>query len=155
MRRCAALALLALAGPAAAAPAADLGRLFFRPEERAALDAARAAAVMPPEGAAREARPAAEIDEAAAPVPLSVEGYVLRRQGDGTAWINGRSTPQEDLPLRADEGPALRLSREGVVVETGEGGRRRLVKPGQSYDPGQDRLRDAYQGAGAGRAPPP
>ncbi|MBI4695181.1 MAG: hypothetical protein HY749_14270 [Gammaproteobacteria bacterium] len=138
-----------------AAHADGLGRLFFRAEERAALDAARAGVGAPQERSEIvEPQRAEEIEvPAATGAAVSVEGYVLRRRGDGTAWVNGRGTPQEELAVPG-AGPALRLTRDGVVVQAPEGGPHRLVKPGQSWDPAQDRLRDAYEGARAGRAKP-
>lgn len=151
MKRCAALLLFCLG----TAQAAELGRLFFRAEERAALDAARAAVNAPQPGEEIVEPPApeeTEVSGATAAAPVTVEGYVLRRRGDGTAWVNGHGTPQEELAVPGT-GPALRLTRDGVVVQAPEGGAPRLVKPGQSWDPAQDRLRDAYEGARAGSAP--
>src|ERR1700741_4289272 len=80
MRR--ALALLALALAAAAAPGQELGRLFFTPEQRAAL----------------EARRRAHLPDSAAPAvaaPLTrVDGFVKRSAGPSTIWINGEWTTE-------------------------------------------------------------
>lgn len=52
---------------------ADLGRLFYTPEERARLDRAPGAG------------------EPAAQAPRTVNGIVRRSDGQGTVWIDGRS----------------------------------------------------------------
>lgn len=69
-----AAALLAVAGTAAepAPSTAGLGRLFFTPEERAALDRRRQS----DEADAGEAR-------------VRVDGRIQRSAGRGTVWING------------------------------------------------------------------
>ncbi len=75
-----ALLWLALA-PGARSQAADLGRLFYTPAERAQLEAARAHNL----GQDRPAAPAA------APARVQrFDGVVIRSDGAATAWINGR-----------------------------------------------------------------
>lgn len=68
---------------AATAHAADLGRLFYTPEQRKALDAARAPSSQPtkPPGpkAAEKGRPA------------RLDGYVARSDGVSTVWLDGRA----------------------------------------------------------------
>ena len=62
---------------ASAAAQAPLGRLFFTPEERAALDAGRP----------RHSEPAAAIEL----TPRRLDGIVRRSDGRGTVWINGEA----------------------------------------------------------------
>lgn len=64
--------------------AADLGRLFFTPEQRALLDYNKA----------REARPASDSGSGSAPTSssaraLTLNGIVQMHGGKRTAWING------------------------------------------------------------------
>ena len=80
LARLAALSLVVL-GLASESPAADLGRLFYTPAQRAQLEAARARNVTQ----APSAAPAA----AAAP-PQRFDGVVIRSDGASTSWINGR-----------------------------------------------------------------
>ena len=101
--------------------AQDLGRLFFTPEQRAALDARRKARV--PD------------KPAAAPLLFSpttrLDGYVKRSRGPSTVWVNGESI-QENV--------AEREGRVGVSV--GEGGARVGLKPGEVLDRGSGEVRD-------------
>ena len=97
----------------------ELGRLFFTPEQREALDARRKAR-MP--------------DKPAAPVVASpvtrVDGYVRRSGGPSTVWIDGESVT-DTVP---DGGR--------VAVPAGEGGSRARLKPGESLDRGNGAVRD-------------
>ena len=77
-----AIAFLLLLHPAQAAFAAELGRLFHTPEQRKALDAARASSSQP-------AKPAGKVARKAGPAQL--EGYVVRSDGLSTHWLDGRA----------------------------------------------------------------
>ena len=55
--------------------AQELGRLFFSPAERAALDAQRQAGAVAP--------------QAPSPAPMRVDGYLLRSGVPPTVWVNG------------------------------------------------------------------
>lgn len=59
--------------------AADPGRLFYTPAQRAQLEAARASNVT-------QARPAAP----GVAYPLRFDGMVIRSDGRSTSWINGQ-----------------------------------------------------------------
>src|SRR5688572_26569928 len=90
--------------------AQELGRLFFTPEQREALDARRRARVP---------------DKPAAPVVASpttrLDGYVQRSGGRSTVFING-----EPVPEGSADAPRLD-SRRGdgrIPVNVGEGGAR-------------------------------
>ena len=119
------IALLLNAGQAAGAE--PLGRLFFSPAERSALDQARAQ---------KSGGPAIS-----AHGQVSLDGYVRRSSGKSTAWIN--SVPQHE-----DAGPAA----NGVPIRL-PSGRQITLKPGQSYDPASGTIREGYQGRPAA-APP-
>lgn len=62
--------------------AADPGRLFYTPAQRAQLEAARA-------GNAAAARRS----ESAGTAPLRFDGVVIRSDGRSTSWINGQPRP--------------------------------------------------------------
>lgn len=62
--------------------AAEPGRLFYTPTERAQLEAARASHAAP----ARRA-------ESAGPAPLRFDGVVIRSDGRSTSWVNGQPRP--------------------------------------------------------------
>ena len=93
--------------------AQDLGRLFFTPEQRAALDARRKARV--PD------------KPAAAPLVLSpttrLDGYVRRSDGRSTVWVNGASV--DDTRPQADG---------RVSVGVGDSRARVRLKPGEVLD---------------------
>ena len=128
MKAALALATLLLAA-AMPAPAQELGRLFFTPEQRAALDARRKARL--PD------RPAA-----AAPSPTArIDGQVQRSGGRSIVWVNGEPITEgsqpDDLrvaPRRGDPG------RVGVTASEGE--RSVDVKVGGTLDRDSGETRD-------------
>jgi hypothetical protein len=121
-----AVVLLALILAAAAAEAQELGRLFFTPEQRAALDARRRARVPDNPGSI-----------VAAPV-TRVDGFVKRSAGPSTIWINGEWTTES-----APESPRIIEPAPAVSVSAGEnGGGRVRLKPGETLDRGNGEVRD-------------
>lgn len=122
------IALVLGIAPAIAA-AQDLGRLFFTPQQRSALDDRRRARV--PD------RPAAAV--VATPV-TRVDGYVQRSGGPSTVWING-----DPLSESAPEAPRIDTSRTpsgSVSITVGESGARTRLKPGEALDRGTGEVRD-------------
>jgi len=103
--------------------AQEVGRLFFTPEQRAALDARRKARV--PD------KPAAVV--AASPT-TRVDGFVKRSTGPSTVWVNG-----EPLPEGSGDGPRI---GPRVSVSVGEGGRRASLRPGEVLDRGTGEVHD-------------
>ena len=123
-----ALLAVLLAAFAPAAPAQELGRLFFTPEQRAALDARRKARL--PD------RPAQ-----AAPSPTTrIDGHVKRSGGKSTVWVDGEAVPDgtqpEGLRLRRGEDPGR------VTVILGEDGRRRELRVGETLDRATGEVKD-------------
>jgi hypothetical protein len=107
-----ALTLACVAVPSRAA-AYELGRLFFTPEQRQALDRRRAT------NRAEEEAP--QVTEG----PLILDGHIERSSGRTTTWING--VPQYD------ENPAGRDAAQVTVVPNpGEPGV--SLKVGQTYE---------------------
>jgi hypothetical protein len=121
------VALLALAPALPRAMAADdLGRLFFTPEQRKALDARRKARV-PDKPAAAIASPTVRLD-----------GYVKRSGGKSTVWVNGEAV---ESPARLPES-----SEAPVTVSTGDGTRAARLKPGETLDRGNGDVSDVIGG---------
>ena len=107
-----ALALMVVSLPA---PAQDLGRLFFTPERREALDRQRQFKV--PENLEVPDDPT-----------LTINGVVTRSSGKRTVWING--TAQEDghadsglvvAPSRGNPGQVLVQPEDGPTTRVGVG----------------------------------
>ncbi|HEX7053030.1 MAG TPA: hypothetical protein VF211_03735 [Burkholderiales bacterium] len=117
---------LALACAAPAGAAEPLGRLFFTPEQRAALDARRKARVPDKPAAVVIASPVTRID-----------GYVKRSQGPSTVWMNG-----ESLTAGGADAPHIQGATGTVSVNVGDGGRRVQLKPGESLDRGSGEVKD-------------
>lgn len=128
----AALLLLLVATPAlAGAPLSSLGRLFFTPAERAALETAR---TRPETATEPAAGPVAETP----PPQLQLAGVVRRSAGRSLAWLNGVSFEEGSelhgyriaignnaVLLQPPAGPAIRLG-VGQIFDTGSG---RIVDP--------------------------
>lgn len=125
MRPAALAAILAgVLGAAAAADAAaqELGRLFFTPEQRAALDARRKARV-PDKPAATQ--------QAESPVSR-VDGIVQRTDGRSTVWVNGEAIPEG---AQAGAQGAPRPAGAGrVAVPAGESAKGLDLRVGESLN---------------------
>ena len=119
------LAVVALLLAARVPPAAaqDIGRLFFTPEQRDALDARRKARVP---------------DKPSAPVVESpttrIDGYVQRSGGLSTVWVNGQAVPQGSQP----EGMRVTPERDPTRVElsVGDGEQKIPLRVGDVLDRG-------------------
>ena len=111
-----------------AALAQELGRLFFTPEQREALDARRRARVPDRPAAPLVASPTTRFD-----------GYVRRSGGRSTVFVDGQAIPEGSA-----EAPRVETGRgDGrVPVTVGEGGARRALKPGEVLDRGSGEVRD-------------
>ena len=105
-----------------------LGRLFFTPEQRDALDARRKARV--PD------RPTAPV--AASPT-TRFDGYVQRSGGRSTVFVDGAP-----LAEGSSDAPSVDTGRKDgrVPISVGEGGARRALKPGEVLDRGTGEVRD-------------
>jgi len=128
MKRLAPLALLLALLPAGHAAAQELGRLFFTPEQRAALDARRAAR-LPDKPAAAAESPTTRVD-----------GYVKRSSGKSTVWVDGEALP-DGLQLEG-----LRVQRGNdptrVTVTIGEDRRRIEMRVGETLDRATGEVKD-------------
>lgn len=121
---------ITLAG-ATNAGAQELGRLFFTPEQRTALDARRKARV--PDKPA-----AAPVTES----PISrIDGAVQRGGGKSTVWVSGETIPenaQADGARVTPRGP----NQGRVSIPAGEGAQRYDLRVGESVDRGSGEVRD-------------
>jgi len=128
MKRLPLFALLLALMPAGPAAAQELGRLFFTPEQRAALDARRAAR-LPDKPAAAAESPTTRVD-----------GFVKRSSGKSTVWVDGEAIPDglqlEGLRLRRGDDPTR------VTVTVGEGGRRVELRIGETLDRATGEVKD-------------
>jgi hypothetical protein len=120
------LALIAGVACAAGAGAQELGRLFFTPEQRAALDARRKARV--PD------KPAAT-PQAESPI-TRIQGAVQRSGGRSTVWVNGEAIPE------GSPGGAQSHSSGRVTLPAGEGAQRYDLRVGESLDRGSGEVKD-------------
>ena len=117
-------AVVAAAGalPGIAAPAhADVGRLFFTPQQRAELDKRRANPVVDQETAVPESA-------------VTLNGYVRRSDGRPTTWVNG--VPRYDTSAPQRDGRLTVQEPGGQVV----------LKPGQTADLVAGAVRDPLAG---------
>lgn len=128
MRLALALVVALLAGTPASAQ--DLGRLFFTPEQRAALDARRRA----------------RVPDKPAPTPVvaspttRLDGYVRRSDGRATVWVNG--VELNDTGPDAPRIDPRRSTDASVSVTVSDSGARARLKPGEVLDRGTGEVRD-------------
>jgi hypothetical protein len=122
MKRLLLLAACLLASEACLAE--ELGRLFFTPEQRQALDARRRARMPDRPSAPMVTSPTTRLD-----------GYVQRGNGKSTVFVNGEAVPES-----APEAPRIGGSR--ATVNVGESGARTALKPGETLDRGTGEVRD-------------
>jgi hypothetical protein len=123
-----ALVWLACFTIAGSASAAEMGRLFFTPAERAQLDTARTQKKAP----AAAAAPAAE-EQTPAPKVVTYGGLVRRSDGKSMLWLNDRLLEEKEAltgpilqgKVRPDGAVTLRTPQSGASVE---------IKVGQSVE---------------------
>ncbi|MCL5061527.1 MAG: hypothetical protein M1449_14385 [Candidatus Thermoplasmatota archaeon] len=98
------------------------GRLFYTPAQRAQLEAARA----------RNVTQVRQADPALAPPPVRFDGMVVRSDGSGTSWVNGR--PQAGASGVAGLKPG-QVRADGKVYEPYQVLRPRPAEPGVKESP--------------------
>lgn len=109
-----------------------LGRLFFTPEQREALDARRRAR-LPDKPAAVAASPTTRVD-----------GQVTRSSGRSTLWLDGFAIRDGVQP----EGMGVRRSRDPgrVTIVVGEDRRPFELRVGETLDRGTGEVKDPLRG---------
>jgi hypothetical protein len=121
--------LAGLLGAAASADTAaqELGRLFFTPEQRAALDARRKARIPDKPSATPQAE---------SPV-TRVNGIVQRSGGKSTVFVNGEAIPES--AQAAGQGAPQPAGAGRVSVPIGEGAQGLDMRVGESLNRGSGR----------------
>ena len=139
MRLSAALSVCLLIGTSA--HAAELGRFFFTPAERAALNLARTQKPKPPEPPPAS-KPA---DATPAPEVLTYNGVVRRSDGRAVLWINDRAI---DAPEALSGVASTRVRNDGaMIVKVQPAGPAVDLKVGQSIDLSSGSVREAARRA--------
>jgi hypothetical protein len=134
------LLVLALVGAAPHTRAAEpeIGRLFFTPAERAALETARKHNI----NAEQLAAEASKKPAAPKPQDVTVSGVVMRSDGQSFAWVNGKS-------VEGQTGDGLRVRHTAqpnkVVVYDPDKGRMVQVKVGQRADLLTGHVEEVYE----------
>lgn len=128
------LLLTAAANVPVPASGQELGRLFFTPEQRGALDARRKARIPDKPATVTVESPVTRID-----------GVVTRGGGKSTTWVNGEPVPQGAQPEGLRIAPKSRDSGR-VVVNVGETNSQVDLKIGQSFDRSTGEVRDSLEG---------
>ncbi|MDB5812673.1 MAG: hypothetical protein JWN94_4795 [Betaproteobacteria bacterium] len=119
--------LIVLLSCANATFAADLGRMFFTPAQRATLDNARKQNIR------SEISNDGEQQSAAAPVAqnVSVNGFIRRSDGKNTIWLNSRAvTEQQPGSINA----AIGKTDDRVHLNVPDSGRKLDLKVGQTVE---------------------
>lgn len=151
-----ALSMIAAGAWNPAAAAEQLGRFFLTPEQRVELERLRHA---PPAPVVPPAPPPVVEADLPPPVtelsreqmlppapppdvpPITVNGVVIRSNGESTAWVNGQNTLEGDFS--SDNIRVERPRGESVRIITPEHLPDVTLKPGQTYDPGTNTIIDA------------
>lgn len=112
--------LIAAALPASTAEENRLGRLFFTPERRLALDQQR------------RQNWQNYRETLSAPPRLTLDGIVRRSSGRHTAWINGNAIDERNASGDLNFAPHPRMSDDRVEIRTGGG--RQTLRVGDRLD---------------------
>lgn len=128
------------------APAPTLGRLFFTPAQRAALDEARR---RPPAAARLEARPLPP-----APGYVTLNGVVRRSDGTTTIWLNNRTLDGRRTAEGLEVSQSKRAPGPGnVTVRVPQAGRTVDMRVGQQLEVTSGKVQESYQIAPRAEAP--
>jgi hypothetical protein len=133
------LLLLALGLSPTWAADPGLGRLFFTPAERNALEEARRRNIR----AEIQATEAASKPKRAPVRNVSVSGLVRRSDGESTVWVNGKPTDggtADGLKVRVTAG-----QQAAVIVHEPEKGHTVRLKVGQRADILTGRIEEGYE----------
>jgi hypothetical protein len=120
--------LIGLAAAPAGWSAQPVGRLFFTPAERAALDAARVQKPTPQAAAAPQEPPRPTSQT------ITYSGIVRRSDGKSTLWLNNKAVDEKDAlsslavtgRVRADGAVTLQVPETGASIDLKVGQRAEL-----------------------------
>ena len=138
--------LLVVSGGLPVSVADDLGRLFFTPEERAALDAAPRPPSLPT--AAEVPATGGLALRVVPPATVTLNGVLNGPSGAAHVWVNGQVGVPAELP--ALTGGSARLQQGALEVDGGPAAPLVHLKPGQTYRPVPGGVIEAGR-----RTPPP
>jgi hypothetical protein len=116
-----------------------LGKLFFTPEERAALDRERLNGGLPASQASD------------APVEsVTLNGHIKRSGGKSTVWINGKSQNEYPNGYKSDASKQVKVTEKKndpgeVAVKLPDSNRTYPLKVGQTLTPGNGEIREGYR----------
>ncbi len=138
MTRTQAITALALLVVTSAASAAELGRMFFTPSQRATLDNARKQNIRAEIGNDGEQQ-----TTTAAPIPqnVSVNGLIKRSDGKNTVWINNRAVTEHQPGAVS---AAIGKSDNRVQLNVPESGRKLDLKVGQTVEIVSGTIEESY-----------
>lgn len=142
MRRTLAITTLLLC--LAQAQAEPLGRLFFTPKERAAMDRERLTSGL-------LAPPTADADTGITMNSVTFNGHVRRSGGASTVWLNGKAQHGRDAPKQivvTENAPGE------IAVKLPASSRVYPLKVGQTLTPGSGEIREGYRQAPKADAAP-
>jgi len=138
--RLTALLLLVLAGSAGAA---EIGRFFFTPAQRAALDAARKQNVRVEIGNEEtEKQPTTAAPAAPLPQTIRFNGLIQRSDGKNTVWLNNKPVTES-----TSGGLNISTSRSDprLKLQVPESGRSMDLKVGQSAEIVSGTIEEGYR----------
>ena len=140
------LAVLA-AAPSPAPAAEPLGRLFFTPDQRVSLDAARSKKTRVTTEEATEKPPAPPVPEV-----VTYGGVVRRSDGKSTVWLNDRAVDEKDA--RAGTAIVGRVRPDGsVTVQSAQTGRSVDLRVGQRAELLSGKVEEGYATRGVTNKP--
>lgn len=121
-----------------AADPVQMGRLFFTPAERAALDIVRQNSRLPeriitPGAAGGDGAEEGASAPVAVPPVVTVDGYVKRTDGKGTVWVNGQPVREKSTANNVEVG-RLQGNTNDVRIKLPGTGQTFKLKAGQSYE---------------------
>lgn len=140
------LLMLAVATPASAEQTA-LGRLFFTPAQRSALDADRKLALERPIKPAQSVEPVAQVKKeapkpkAVAPQVVTLNGVVRRSDGQSTIWVNNKAIQNANAAGDAVSGS---VDTHSADVKIGATSNRVQLKVGQTISSATGKIEDTY-----------
>jgi len=125
-----------------ASSAEPMGRLFFRPAQRNALDAGKQLSKP------RAVREAARVPRGA----IKLNGVVTRSDNETTVWVNGRTvgnkgTPTAGVAASGHDPAAARVKLRGSDTQV-------TLRVGQSLDRSTGKVTEVYESVAATRSVP-
>jgi len=123
--------------------AEPIGRLFTTPAERSQLDYLRQTKKNLPVNVNTPAEDVTEVVPIQLPSAINMQGYVKRSDGKkGTVWVNDEAL-QENSGNKDVVVGKLPVDSNRVPIKLPANGKQLTLKAGQTYDPENNRVREA------------